>query len=95
MAALTTTAFILLAVTLFLIGLIIGAVFAETGDGELTKSDIKLFIAIIVTLGWVSAAIAGIVIPAYSVSPLVHGLMGAIVGYFFTEDGINLQIGGE
>lgn len=95
MAALTTTAFILLTVTLFLIGLVIGIIFSESGDGDITKSDLKRFVAIVVTLGWITATIAGIVLPTYSMSPLIHGLMGAIVGYFFTEDGLNFQIGGD
>lgn len=90
-----TALIILLAVTLFLVGLLLGIIFSRNDESDITQKNIKLFVAIVVTLGWISATIAGIALPAYSISPLIHGLMGAIVGYFFTEDGINLQIGGE
>jgi len=52
-------------------------------------------VAVIVTIGWITATVAGILIATYTVSPLLHALMGAIVGYFFTEDGLTFNIGGE
>ncbi len=91
---LTTTAIILLALILFQVGLAVGWILSNQSNVT-TKSKLKTMVAIVVTLGWLAATIAGIIIPDYSVSPLLHALMGAIVGYFFTEDGLNLNIGGD
>lgn len=90
----TTTILVLLTVTLFNIGLLIGWIISKDSDVT-TDSKLKTMIAIIVTLGWISATVAGILIPDYTVSPLLHALMGAIVGYFFTRDGITFNIGGR
>lgn len=89
-----TTTIILVSVTLFLVGLLIGWLYSR--DSQVTtKSKIKLLVAVVVTMGWISATVAGILIASYTVSPLLHALMGAIVGYFFTEDGITFNIGGD
>lgn len=89
-----TTTIILVSVTLFLVGLLTGWLYSK--DSQVTtKSKIKLLVAVVVTLGWISATMAGILIASYTVSPLLHALMGAIVGYFFTEDGLTFNIGGD
>lgn len=89
-----TTTIILVSVTLFLVGLLIGWLYSR--DSQVTtKSKIKLLVAVVITMGWISATVAGILIASYTVSPLLHALMGAIVGYFFTEDGITFNIGGD
>lgn len=95
MLSLTTTIIILLTAALFLIGAVVGWVASSHGDEDATKSKIKIVVAIAVTLVWISATLAGIVLPAYTVSPMVHALMGAIVGYFFTDNGITLNLGGS
>lgn len=41
------------------------------------------FVLMIVTIIWATSMIVDIVSPAYETSPLVHGLMGAIVGFFY------------
>lgn len=94
MVELTSTTIILLAIAPFCIGLLIGWIMSN--HEELTaQHKLKTMVAVVVTLGWISATMAGILIATYSVSPLLHALMGAIVGYFFTDDGINLDIGGK
>ena len=90
----TTTTIVLLAVTLFHVGLLIGWILSSRTDVT-TKSKLKTMVAVVITLGWISATVAGILIASYTVSPLLHALMGAIVGYFFTEDGLTFNIGGE
>lgn len=94
MATPTTTILVLLAVTLFLVGVLIGWMFSDHTEAT-TKSKLKTMVAVAITLGWVSATAAGILIASYTVSPLLHALMGAIVGYFFTDDGVNFNIGGD
>ncbi len=41
------------------------------------------FVLIMVTGIWAISMIVDILSPAYETSPLVHGLMGAIVGFFY------------
>jgi len=92
--ALTTTTIILISTTLFSIGLLLGWLYSKDSEAT-TESKVKLMVAVTISLGWISATTAGIFIAGYSVSPLLHGLMGAIVGYFFTEDGVTFNIGRE
>jgi len=94
MAEPITTTLILLTVTLFCIGILIGWIMPNHAELT-TQNKLKTMVAVVITLGWISATIAGILIASYTVSPLLHALMGAIVGYFFTDDGINLNVGGE
>jgi hypothetical protein len=44
---------------------------------------------------WAASIVAEIIIPAYTVSVLIHGIMGAVVGYLFSDDGLDINIGGE
>jgi hypothetical protein len=44
------------------------------------NSDIVL---LVVTVIWALSMIIDIISPTYETSPLVHGLMGAIVGFFY------------
>lgn len=43
----------------------------------------RTFVLIVVTVAWVISSIADILIVEYSTNPLLHGLMGAIVGFFY------------
>lgn len=89
-----STTIILVSITLFLIGILIGWLYSR--DSEITAhSKLKIIVALVVTLGWISATAAGILLTTYTVSPMLHALMGAIVGYFFTEDGINFNFGSD
>jgi hypothetical protein len=40
-------------------------------------------VLIVVTTIWALSMIIDIISPVYETSPLVHGLMGAIVGFFY------------
>jgi hypothetical protein len=88
-----STTIILLAITLFCLGILLGWVMSNHAELS-AQHKLKTMVAIVVTLGWITATISGILIATYTVSPLLHALMGAIVGYFFTDDGINLDVGG-
>jgi len=82
------------AVVSFVIGFVTGWVY--TRDSSRTvETNVKWLVALVITLGWILATGAGIFITGYTVSPLLHALMGAIVGYFFTDNGINFNIGGN
>lgn len=93
MSELISTPLILLIVTLFFVGVLIGWIISN--HAELTaKRRLRIMISVVVTLGWLYATTASIFVTSYTVSPLVHALMGAIVGYFFTEDGVTFNVGG-
>jgi len=79
-------------VTVFSFGALVGWLISNLS--ELTaRTKMKVMVAVVISLGWISATVSGILLTSYSVSPLLHALMGAIVGYFFTEDGINFNVG--
>jgi hypothetical protein len=85
------TTLFLSSIALFLFGIIAGL---ATKDDMFTDSNLRIAVALLITIVWALSIAAGILIPAYTVSPLVHGIMGGVVGYLFTEDGITLNIGG-
>lgn len=67
----------------------------SNGDRERVKRRTGTIIALIVTVVWVMGVVAGILIGSYSVSPLLHIIMGAIVGYFFNAADLPKRLGGE
>lgn len=49
-------------------------------DGTRDSGGVVL---LVVTAIWAASMLVDIISPNYETSPLVHGLMGAIVGYFY------------
>lgn len=41
------------------------------------------FLIIVVSIVWVISVLVDIASPQYETSPFIHGIMGAIVGFFF------------
>jgi hypothetical protein len=77
----------------FSLGFGIGYLYSR--DSEKTSQErIRMFITVVVTVMWMIAISADIVITGYTVGPLIHAIMGAIVGYFFAEQGLDINIGG-
>jgi len=87
-----TSIFIVGSIALFLVGLVIGWVITRFKDSS-PSPPIQTAIALLITAVWVVAVAAEIVVPAYTVSMMLHGIMGAVVGYLFSEDGITVNIG--
>ena len=63
-------------------GLISGILFQKyfRPEEETKRGDVVL---IVVTLVWAVSMLIDIMSTQYETSPLVHGLMGAIVGFFY------------
>lgn len=78
---------------LFLLG-ITGGWIVTRSNKEFNKSSLQVVVGVIVTIVWVVSVAAEIIIPTYTVSLLVHGIMGAVVGYLFSEEGLTINIGG-
>jgi len=89
----TPTLIAILLLALFALGLAVGYIYSKDSDDS-THEKVRTAIAVVVTAVWVVAMVADIFITGYVVSPMVHALMGAIVGYFFAEKGLNINIGG-
>lgn len=87
-----TTILILSSLFLFLIGMAGGWLLSREKDDSV-KTSLQVVVGVLVTIVWVVSIAAEIVIPAYTVSVLIHGIMGAVVGYLFSEDGLDLSIG--
>lgn len=87
-----TSIFIVGSIALFLVGLVAGWVITRFRDNS-PSPPIQTAIALLITAVWVMAVAAEIVVPAYTVSMMLHGIMGAVVGYLFSEDGITINIG--
>jgi len=88
------TIFIIASLVVFLFGIVGGGILSRKDD-VVTKPNLQIAVGILVTIVWAASIGAEILIPAYTVSVLVHGIMGAVVGYLFSNDGITFQIGGE
>jgi hypothetical protein len=67
----------------------------STEENVFTQSNLRIVVGILVTVMWVASIGAEILIPTYTVSVLIHGIMGAIVGYLFSDDGFDINIGGK
>jgi hypothetical protein len=91
-----TTIFILASIFLFLLGIAGGWLVArKRTPTQKKKTNLQIVVGILVAIMWVVSIAAEIIIPAYTVSVLVHGIMGAVVGYLFSNDGLTINIGEE
>lgn len=88
----TILVLIFIIITIMLI--IIGALLLYSDEG-MTDTNLQIVIGILVTIMWAASIIAEIAIADYTVHVLIHGIMGALVGYLFSEDGITFNIGGN
>lgn len=79
---------------LFAVGIVAGLLASRNG-WSFTRSHLQLAVGLLVTLVWAASIAAEILIPTYTVSMLVHGIMGAVVGYLFSDDGLTINIGGN
>lgn len=77
--------YVLSSVVLVLSGALIGWFFANR---EITEHRLRVGIAIVITIVWVITIIAEIVIPSYTVAMVIHAIMGAVVGYLFSDSGL-------
>lgn len=73
---------LIVGITSFVGGFITGFIFRGLRDkrGDIDNNSIVL---LIVTIIWALSMVVDIISPTYETSPMVHGLMGAIVGFFY------------
>lgn len=66
-------------------GLFLSDVLKEKTNRLFDKDNGNHLVLIIVTSVWFLSMIIDIMSPEYETSPYVHGLMGAIVGFFYRK----------
>lgn len=73
----------------FIVGVIVGGILGYFLRGILDKkisndqnTEARL-VLVIVTIVWAGSVLVDILSATYETSPFIHGLMGAIVGFFF------------
>lgn len=88
---LTLTIYVLSAFVLLFIGALAGWLFGDRNE-TITESRLRTGIAIVITAVWVITIIAEIVVPTYTTALVIHAIMGAVVGYLFSENGLRAII---
>lgn len=77
-----------IAIVSYLLGIVTGYYGCEIVGSKLRINggiDYRNFVIIIISIGWIASVLVEIINPAYATNPLIHGLMGGIVGYFFKQ----------
>ena len=69
--------------TSYFIGLCSGILINRFFNKQLSDVKNNTIVLLIVSFVWAISMIVDILSPTYETSPLVHGLMGAIVGFFY------------
>lgn len=79
------TSNIFFSISTFILGIVIGY-FGRGLLDEKTKNNSNIesrFVLVMVVTVWAISVLVDISSPQYETSPLLHGIMGAIVGFFF------------
>ena len=74
----------LIAIISYSLGLLSGVIVGKTVNKSGDEGNSTL-VLIIVTIIWAMSMVVDIISPTYETSPLVHGLMGAIVGFYYKQ----------
>lgn len=74
---------VMIPIVAYVAGIVSGYFLRGFLDRQKTNKKESNFVLFAVTLIWVLSMLVDIASAAYETSPLVHGLMGAIVGFFY------------
>lgn len=67
----------------YLVGVVSGYLIKSLLIKDISTKNSRLFVLLVVTTIWTISMIVEISNPAYHTNPMVHGLMGSIVGFFY------------
>lgn len=81
-----TTDKIVLSIISFAVGVLIGYLIRSLMRRDLNSDDNKTLVLLLVSVAWFVSVIVEIVNPVYHTNPMIHGLMGSIVGFFYKFD---------
>lgn len=76
---------IIIGIISYCLGIITGIFANRMIDKTNATYDNSTLVLVIVTIIWSMSMIVDVVNPTYETSPLVHGLMGAIVGFYYKQ----------
>ena len=74
---------IIMSVVAYVAGIATGYILKTMIIKEASARDYKTIVLLVVTTIWTISMLVEIVNPAYHTNPMVHGLMGSIVGFFY------------
>ncbi len=75
--------YFVIATTAFFSGIPFGILINRFFSKQLSSVQNNTIVLLIVSFIWALSMVVDILSPTYETSPLVHGLMGAIVGFFY------------
>lgn len=78
---------IVIALVSYFLGTITGFVIKSSLEKKKASVQANTVVLYVVSGIWCISMIVDIISPVYETSPLVHGLMGAIVGFFYRPNG--------
>jgi len=81
----TFLSYILVAIVSFVVGLLTGYTFRGFSDKS-TEQKASYTVLYVVLFAWLLSFMVDIFNPNYTTSPVVHGMMGVIVGFFFKPE---------
>jgi len=80
----TLPTYILVSVTSFGIGLILGWTAAINFD--VSESHVRLGVGVLLVIAYVISILAEIRVTGYQTPVLLHGVMGGVIGYIFSRE---------
>ncbi len=75
--------YFIVATTAFFLGIACGILINRFFNKQVSNIGNNTIVLLIVSFVWALSMVVDILSPIYETSPLVHGLMGAIVGFFY------------
>ena len=83
---------VLVTIISFVLGLVVGWKIG-TEDNLITKARLRKTIALMITCIWSLSILADIFVPGYTTSVMLYGIMGAVAGYLFSDEGFSINVG--
>lgn len=69
--------------------------YVSSRSEQISERAFRRSVAAIIITMWTFAVGADVLITSYDAPVLLHGIMGAVTGFLFSEDGLDIQIGGQ
>lgn len=73
----------ILSIISFMVGVLVGYIIRSVMARDLNGNDSKTLVLLLVSVAWFTSVIVEIINPVYHTNPMIHGLMGSIVGFFY------------
>jgi len=74
---------LIIGIVSYLLGILTGIIIKSLIGNKITPKNDKWIVLLVVTSVWAASMIMELINPTYHTNPMVHGLMGSIVGFFY------------